>query len=743
MRKNKIIVYPLMVFLSLLNGVNYSNDIFQVLKKDSINHIQMDSDKIIRMLSGKLSPLSGELDASDVEKFCTTIEPYLSQNSFKEDFIYVKKQTSITGSKHFRYQQVYKGVTVLGRFLVVHSNIHHQISSLSNDYQLIKDIPINPQVSPETALYTAKKDMDSIILQRSIPELVIFTFKMSPRLAYKVELYTRFDSKTVFIDAVTGGIINTFSLIYFDGPILGSGENLLGEWVDSLYVYEGDNFPEVTGGLSTGNLFCEEYCWDYGDCDGQNYDDCVMSYEQGNCSDGYIEDCDGNCMIESMLLWDLDDGNCDDPEIEVDMNNVTTGIINMVNTDNSDREPIFTLSSYGNYYTDIFYINSETSVFDSNIASSSHASGVSSHDYHSKTLQYFDAFGYLGMSGTGLRLANLIDYGPGSQWGINNAFYNAGNQTLNYGMGSGDYRPWCAGLDVVAHEFGHSFTEHTSGLVYQDQPGALNEHMSDAFGYLVEAKYQNGGDWKMAEDVTINGDGIRNMQDPTIFGDPDHIESPYYFTGSADFGGVHTNSSVPNKVLYLVVIGDIHYGVEVEPFSMDALQSREIAGTIWFNWNAYYLAEFDNFFIAAGKMLQTATDIYPDNSSIHESVYDAWRSVGIDIFEPYLELNALTIIEENDGVINPGEEVSLGVTLENVTSNIAENVVGELSCTELEIVDGDIYFGEILSMSLSTEGDSLLTVQIPIDIVISDKECHINISLQNQNDDIYEYDFQL
>ena len=69
MRKNKIIVYPLMIFLSLLNGVNYSNDIFQVLKKDRINHIQMDSDKIIRMLSGKLSPLSGELDASDVEKF--------------------------------------------------------------------------------------------------------------------------------------------------------------------------------------------------------------------------------------------------------------------------------------------------------------------------------------------------------------------------------------------------------------------------------------------------------------------------------------------------------------------------------------------------------------------------------------------------------------------------------------------------------------------------------------------------
>ena len=54
---------------------------------------------------------------------------------------------------------------------------------------------------------------------------------------------------------------------------------------------------------------------------------------------------------------------------------------------------------------------------------------------------------------------------------------------------------------------------------------------------------------------------------------------------------------------------------------------------------AYYLSEFDGFFTAAGKMLQTAMDIYPDDIHIHESIYDAWRSVGVDIFEPYLEMN--------------------------------------------------------------------------------------------------------
>ena len=138
---------------------------------------------------------------------------------------------------------------------------------------------------------------------------------------------------------------------------------------------------------------------------------------------------------------------------------------------------------------------------------------------------------------------------------------------------------------------------------------------------------------------------------------------------------------------------------------MDVIQSRVIAGNIWFNWNAYYLAEFDGFFVAAGKMLQTAIDLYPSDPSIQQTIYDAWRSVGVDIFEPYMELNNLTIMEESDGIINPGEDVGIEITLENITSNIAENIVGEFFCTELEIVDGDIYFEEILPMSLSTEGD--------------------------------------
>ena len=48
---------------------------------------------------------------------------------------------------------------------------------------------------------------------------------------------------------------------------------------------------------------------------------------------------------------------------------------------------------------------------------------------------------------------------------------------------------YCNGVtadDVVAHEWGHAYTEYTSNLIYQWQPGALNESYSDIWGETVD-----------------------------------------------------------------------------------------------------------------------------------------------------------------------------------------------------------------------------------------------------------------
>jgi Zn-dependent metalloprotease len=48
---------------------------------------------------------------------------------------------------------------------------------------------------------------------------------------------------------------------------------------------------------------------------------------------------------------------------------------------------------------------------------------------------------------------------------------------------------YCDGVssdDVVAHEWGHAYTEYTHGLIYQWQSGALNEGYSDVWGETVD-----------------------------------------------------------------------------------------------------------------------------------------------------------------------------------------------------------------------------------------------------------------
>ena len=57
---------------------------------------------------------------------------------------------------------------------------------------------------------------------------------------------------------------------------------------------------------------------------------------------------------------------------------------------------------------------------------------------------------------------------------------------------------YCDGVtsdDVVAHEWGHAYTEYTSGLIYQWQSGALNESYSDVWGEtldLINAREDEG-----------------------------------------------------------------------------------------------------------------------------------------------------------------------------------------------------------------------------------------------------------
>lgn len=150
---------------------------------------------------------------------------------------------------------------------------------------------------------------------------------------------------------------------------------------------------------------------------------------------------------------------------------------------------------------------------------------------------------------------------------------------------STNYCPGFDADDVVSHEWSHAYTEYTHGLVYQYQSGALNESYSDIFGETYDLvnglegllgatlteglTYDQGGSrWVVGEDLSEAGAALllRDMWDPDSFPTPSPgsvITSPNYYCDTADNGGVHTNSGVPNHAFAMLVDGKTFNGVTI------------------------------------------------------------------------------------------------------------------------------------------------------------------------------------
>jgi bacillolysin len=190
------------------------------------------------------------------------------------------------------------------------------------------------------------------------------------------------------------------------------------------------------------------------------------------------------------------------------------------------------------------------------------------YDYSGDTYDFLkNRFGRDSLNGAGMPLISTVRYCPSpSDCPFENAFWNGSQMTYGEDYASAD--------DVVGHEFSHGVTEFTSHLFYYHQSGAINESLSDVFGELVDLTNGKGDDsaavrWQMGEDLPIGA--IRDMEDPTLFGDPDRTQSPNYTDDSfmEDSGGVHTNSGVNNKAAFLMTDGGTFNGRTVTPLGID------------------------------------------------------------------------------------------------------------------------------------------------------------------------------
>jgi hypothetical protein len=232
---------------------------------------------------------------------------------------------------------------------------------------------------------------------------------------------------------------------------------------------------------------------------------------------------------------------------------------------------------------------------------------------------FAEVYGRASYDGAGAPVSLTVHYGQD----YDNAFWD-GTQ-LVFGDGDGRvFERFTKPVDVLGHELTHAVTEHSAGLVYRDQPGALNESVSDVFAACLKQRLlgqtPDEADWLIGEGIFaagIQARALRDMaapgtayDDPALGRDPQVGHLDDYVSTPDDNGGVHLNSGIPNRAFQVaaVAIGG---------------STWEGAGRVWYDALTGGAVGPTTEFAAFAAATVAAAGVHAD------AVGSAWETVGV------------------------------------------------------------------------------------------------------------------
>lgn len=235
---------------------------------------------------------------------------------------------------------------------------------------------------------------------------------------------------------------------------------------------------------------------------------------------------------------------------------------------------------------------------------------------------YFTKYGRNSYDNAGASINSYVHY----SFNFVNAFWDGAAMT--YGDGDGTtYNPLTS-IDIIGHEITHAVTEHTAGLIYSGESGALNESYSDCFGVTIDYfKNPATANFLEGDQASVTGTPFRNMANPNQYNNPDCYNGLYWNNPNE----VHNNSGVHNFWYYLLCMGgsgtnDIGNVYTVNSIGMDA------ANAIIYRSLTTYLTPSSNYADARFYAIQSAVDLYGACSNEVIQVTNAWYAVGVGSF---------------------------------------------------------------------------------------------------------------
>ena len=514
-----------------------------------------------RNLGGKgLTAASKGNYARDAIAILDSLTDVYAVKDAQKEFTVLRTDADNIGFHHARVRQMYRGLRVVGGEVIVHFNKDNQAYQVNGRY--IPDITVGttPTLTPDEAVARAQADLQTRLSRASQGGKPEGTLNGPPELV-------------VFANNSDPKLAYELILTYSEPSI-----SIPGRWIYTLDALSGQilnayNDIPTADATITGNRLAGE-------------GGASVSVTGTSASGAYYLKCTLWLVHNSDTTGSFTDSNKD-----AQRSSASWGT-----SDRIAMSCAYNYSSIQGYYSTVHNRNS-----------------------------YDNA---------GAKATANVHHAYGSEY--NNAYWSPTYQQFFFYDGDGVDFNGLTVTDITAHEFTHAVTEHSANLTYQYESGALNESFSDVFGALVEFHYQSDGrsaypdattgcsDWLIAEDSTVSETAIRDMRNPNRYEQPSKYNGTYWYTGSADNGGVHYNNGVQNFFFYLLCEGGSGNN-DGTSYTVTGIGISNAAQVAYRSLTVYCTASTDHS-AARTAWISAATDL---NSSWVSSVEAAWDGVGV------------------------------------------------------------------------------------------------------------------